>query len=123
MYMSINNKLKTHERIEKFLLRDAFNNTSLLPKEVLWRKKEAFSDGCSSVERSWHKIIQEHVDKEISDEEFELEKTKYTHNPPQIKESLYYRRIFDKYYPGRENVIPYYWLPNWTDKKIHRLEN
>ena len=117
MYMSINNKLKTHERMEKYLLRQAFNDTDLLPKDVLWRKKEAFSDGCSSVERSWHKIIQEFVDKEISDDDFELEKIKYTHNPPQIKESLYYRKIFNKFYPGRDNVIPYYWLPNWSDEK------
>ena len=117
MYMSIQNRFKAHDRIEKHLLREAFSNTSLLPKDVLWRKKEAFSDGCSSKERSWHKIIQEHVDKEISDEEFEIDKLKYKHNPPQLKESLYYRRIFNKFYPGRENVIPYYWLPNWTSEK------
>ena len=117
MYMSIQNRLKLHNRMEKHLLRQAFDNTDLLPKDVLWRKKEAFSDGCSSNERSWHKIIQEHVDKEITDEEFELEKVKYKHNPPQLKESLYYRRIFNKYYPNRDNVIPYYWLPNWTTEK------
>jgi asparagine synthase (glutamine-hydrolysing) len=34
--------------LEKWWLREAFANTGLLPDEVLYRKKEAFSDGISS---------------------------------------------------------------------------
>lgn len=34
--------------VEKWLLRKAFSNTKLIPESVLWRKKEAFSDGVSS---------------------------------------------------------------------------
>jgi asparagine synthase (glutamine-hydrolysing) len=33
---------------EKWLLRKAFESTKLIPEQVLWRKKEAFSDGVSS---------------------------------------------------------------------------
>lgn len=33
--------------MEKYLLRKAFDGLDLLPKEVLWRTKEAFSDGVS----------------------------------------------------------------------------
>ena len=69
--MKIDPKYKNHSTIEKNVLRKAFEKDNLLPKEVLWRKKEAFSDGCSSNERSWHTIIKEHVDKIITDEDFD----------------------------------------------------
>ena len=59
-----------YQRIEKYLLRKAFDGIGLLPDEVLWRPKEAFSDGVSNKGRSWHKIIQEYVDSKISDKEF-----------------------------------------------------
>ena len=35
----------------------AFEGKGIIPDEVLWRRKEAFSDGCSSESNSWHKII------------------------------------------------------------------
>ena len=46
---------------EKYLLRMAFSNTGLLPDEVLWRTKEAFSDGVSSEKKSWFEVIQDHM--------------------------------------------------------------
>ena len=119
-YMTIDPKLKMYNNenglIEKYLLRKAFSGYNIIPDEVLWRPKEAFSDGCSSEERSWHKIIQEHVDNLISDDEFNLNKNKYKINPPLLKESYFYRKIFDSYFPGKANVIPYFWLPNWSDE-------
>jgi asparagine synthase (glutamine-hydrolysing) len=119
-YMTIDPKLKMYNNenglIEKYLLRKAFSGYNIIPDEVLWRPKEAFSDGCSSEERSWHKIIQEHVDNLISDDEFNLNKNKYKINPPLLKESYFYRKIFDSYYPGKANIIPYFWLPNWSDE-------
>lgn len=48
--------------MEKFLLRDAFSGLNLLPDEILWRPKEAFSDGVTSVKRSWYTCLQEHVE-------------------------------------------------------------
>ena len=46
-------------KIEKYLLRKAFDNENmLLPKDVLWRRKEAFSDGVSAQKESWFKVIQ-----------------------------------------------------------------
>ena len=118
-YMSIKTELKMYgDKMEKFLLRSAFDQDDLLPKEVLWRRKEAFSDGCSSNERSWHKIIQEFVDKQITDDEYLSEKTKYTLNTPELKESYYYRKIFESHYKNRGNLIPHFWLPKWCgDKK------
>ena len=119
-YMKIDSSLKMYNDEnglpEKYLLRKAFENENVIPNEVLWRPKEAFSDGCSSEHRSWHKIIQEYVDKLITDDEFNNNKDKYKINPPQLKESYFYRKIFESYYPGKSNVIPYFWLPNWSDE-------
>jgi asparagine synthase (glutamine-hydrolysing) len=113
-YMQIDPHLKIpNGKIEKFLLRKAFDD-GLLPDEILWRSKEAFSDGVSSKKKSWFTILQEHIDNEISDEEFETRRIKYTHNTPTIKEALYYREIFHKYFPNNGNIIPYYWLPKWN---------
>jgi asparagine synthase (glutamine-hydrolysing) len=119
-YMTIDSNLKMYndknKLPEKYLLRKAFENENIIPDEVLWRPKEAFSDGCSSETRSWHKVIQEYVDKLITDEEFNRNKNKYKINPPQLKESYFYRKIFESFYPGKANVIPYFWLPNWSDE-------
>lgn len=99
--------------MEKWFIRKAFDGLDLLPDEILWRKKEAFSDGVSSTEKSWFQIIQEHVDKLITDEEFNLNRNKLSPEP-NFKESYYYRKLFDNYYPGRAETIPYYWLPHWS---------
>ena len=113
-YLSIDTKLRmSNDKIEKCMLRKAFENDNLLPAEILWRSKEAFSDGVTSETRSWHKIIQEYVDTQISNEYFEENKNKYTFNTPVLKESFYYREIFEKHYGGFSNVIPYFWMPKW----------
>ena len=52
--------------VEKHFLRSAFNGTGLLPDEILWRPKEAFSDGVSSKERSWFSLLQEFVQHKVS---------------------------------------------------------
>ena len=112
--MSIPPKYKMFNdgKMEKQILRDAFNKTKLLPKEVLYRKKEAFSDGVSSTEKSWFQIIQEKLETSISDEDFKKESSKYTHNPPKTKEALYYRQIFEEHFKNHSNVIPHFWMPN-----------
>ena len=113
-YMQIDPDLKIpNGKIEKYLLRKAFDN-GLLPDEILWRSKEAFSDGVSSKKKSWFEILQCHINNIITDEEFEESASKYKHNPPKLKEALYYRRIFDKHFSNRDSIIPYYWLPKWN---------
>lgn len=95
------------DRMEKYLFRKAFED--YMPHDILWRRKEAFSDGVSSTERSWFQIIKEFVDKKYSDEEYEVLRKKYTLNMPYDKESLFYREIFEKYYPNKADLIPYFW--------------
>jgi len=102
----------SHDKMEKQMLRKAFSRDNLLPPEILWRRKEAFSDGVSNPEQSWHKIVTEHVAQFVSDEEFERRAEIYPFNTPELKESFYYRKLFEKYYNHPE-VIPYYWLPRF----------
>lgn len=116
LYLNIDPKLKIPtKRIEKYLLRKAFDRTGLLPDSILWRQKEAFSDGCSSNEKSWYQIIQEHIDKIVSDEEYKTKSKKYEHNSPNSKESYYYRKVFESYF-GKENekIIDHMWLHTWS---------
>jgi asparagine synthase (glutamine-hydrolysing) len=95
------------EYIEKYIFRKSFDG--ILPNDILWRRKEAFSDGVSSHDRSWFQIIKEYIDLQVSDDEYSSNKNNFIHNPPYDKESYYYRKIFEQYYPGRSEVIPYYW--------------
>jgi asparagine synthase (glutamine-hydrolysing) len=98
-------------KIEKYLFRDAFNDGTYLPDHILYRKKEAFSDGVSRVEDSWHNILDKWIDERISDEEFENYNCWYNFNKPMTKEALLYRNIFESIY-SHTNVIPYFWMPN-----------
>jgi asparagine synthase (glutamine-hydrolysing) len=110
---------------EKYLLRKSFDGTNLLPECVLWRKKEAFSDGVSAESNSWYKIIQSNIEKEITDEQFEYFTKSYYPNYseltnekiaiPLTKEALYYHLIFDEYYTNQNHIIPYYWMPKWIE--------
>jgi asparagine synthase (glutamine-hydrolysing) len=97
--------------VEKHLFRKAFDG--LLPDDVLWRRKEAFSDGVSGHDRTWVQIIKEYVDTRVSDVEVSLanEMNKFKHNAPYDKESYYYRSVFDRCFPGKGRVetIPYFW--------------
>ena len=117
-YLSIPAKLKTFNsinKIEKDLLRRAFDDGTFLPKDVLWRRKVAFSDGVSSQKKSWHKIIQNHVDKKITDKEFSNARILIQHCTPLLKESYYYRKIFESFFPNSEKLIPHFWMPKWSD--------
>ena len=118
-YMSISPYIRMHNNnIEKYLLRKSFDDMNILPSDVLWRRKEAFSDGCSGMNKSWATIVQEHVDKIITNEQFDKSANMYTHNKPLMKESLYYRILFDKHYEKHANVIPYFWMPKWTKDNV-----
>jgi len=99
-------RMPTHKNVEKWWLRKAFDGTNILPDTVLWRKKEAFSDGVSSKEKSWFQIIQEYIDTKVTDEEFT---TDNKWGCP-TKESYYYKKIFVELF-GEKNlsIIPYYW--------------
>lgn len=103
------------EGVEKHLIRKAFSQTGLIPEDILWRPKEAFSDGVSSQKKSWFSLLQDHAAEQVNDEDMEAAEDRYPFNTPKTKESYLYRRTFEKFYPGRAKWIPYFWMPRWTD--------
>ena len=100
-------KLNTYG-IGKYLLRRAFEG-DYLPPDILYREKAAFSD---AVGHSMVDYLKEYAEKQYTDEEFEQKMQNYTHAAPFTKESLLYREIFEKYYPGQGDMIVDFWMPN-----------
>jgi asparagine synthase (glutamine-hydrolysing) len=101
---------------EKWLLRKAFDNGETLPPEVLWRRKEAFSDGVSGTEKSWYQNIQEIVADRVPADWKSIAMKKYTVNTPMTAEMFYYRSCFEGFY-GPAHVtttVPHFWMPKWT---------
>eukprot|EP00118_Oscarella_pearsei_P026063 m.309324 g.309324 ORF g.309324 m.309324 type:complete len:547 (+) comp46075_c0_seq1:77-1717(+) len=101
--------------VEKYLLRKAFSGSGLLPDQILWRPKEAFSDGVSSQTKSWFKALQESLQKEVSDEMLASAGSRFEGVMPKTKEAYYYRSVFEKMFKGCSHLTPYYWMPKWTD--------
>ena len=89
-----------------------------MPEEVLWRPKEAFSDGCSTPEDSWYSIIQRHAEPKFTHEDLTNAKSVYSHCAPQTKEQLLYRDLFQQNYATRGSVIPHFWMPKWCGEGI-----
>ena len=145
-YLSIPIELRNHkinDKIEKYLIRTAFSvdfyknsqGNPLLPDKVLWRKKEAFSDGVSQYSRSLYEIIQEHSNKTFI--QYELpeypfikqsagmyehlamitlsDTNKQVHLMPKTAEQYYYRKTFESRYKGMSKILPYFWMPKFID--------
>jgi len=96
---------------EKYLIRKSFSlpvfesilGKQILPDEILWRKKEAFSDGVTGHGRSLFQILQEFISIELN-------------LPANIDtEKLYYKTIFEKNYPDLSYILPYFWMPKYTN--------
>jgi len=111
-YLSLPPEKRFHSpqgKIEKHVLRSIIQkyNPELLPMDILYRRKEAFSDGVSSLQKSWYEIIQENAPP--------LDPTQiYTHNPPTTGEQQYYRKLFCHYYKECDTLIPYFWMPKYV---------
>ena len=64
------------------------------------------------MEKSLKEKQKEYAENYYSDEEFEERSKQYTFATPFTKESLLYREIFEKYYPGQAQMVPDFWMPN-----------
>ena len=106
--------LGKHASMEKYILRNAFKEYAADLDEIIWRQKEAFSDG---VGYQWVQALKDHAEIEVSDEEMSQAHNKYLHNTPHSKEEYWYRTIFDKLYPYSEYNINEVWRPKWTAEK------
>jgi asparagine synthase (glutamine-hydrolysing) len=114
--LSIPNHIRNHNNLdvcEKYLLREAFDSENfsnykenpLLPYEILWRSKEAFSDGVSSASLSLFEILQNKISQHLNSDSF----------PANIEtEKHYYKTIFDEHFPDCDDIIPGYWMPKYT---------
>ena len=112
-YLSIPPYARNHTNFSscgKYLLRKSFSlpiyeNSDckqLLPDEILWRRKEAFSDGVTGHGRSLFQILQEFISVELN-------------LPANIEtEKLYYKSIFEKCFPNLSYIVPYFWMPKYT---------
>ena len=96
MRMDASHKMvdKASGRIEKAVLREAFEG--YLPKEILWRQKEQFSDG---VGYGWIDGLKAHAEAQVSDRELAAADKRFPVNPPQTKEAYFYRSVFERFYP------------------------
>lgn len=114
-YLSIPPSIRCHahnSQVEKFLLRNAFSidnfknsdGKQILPDEILWRRKEAFSDGVSGNSRSLYQILQDFIIPKYE-----------TNIKPIDAEKQYYKSLFSEHYPNSLNIIPYYWMPKYTN--------
>ena len=108
-YLSIHPTIRFPKNdVEKKLLRTAFKDSGLLPDEILWRTKEAFSDGVTV--DSIVEIIQNHI------KDYELPDIK-AFPIPKTQEEKYYRKIFEEHYPNVK-IIPHFWKPNYVNPDI-----
>lgn len=100
---------KKGERLEKHLLRKAFENEDLLPHDVIWSPKLEMADGAAH-DTDVCEVLADHANRVISDEEMKTAKELYPHAAPTSKEAFLYRQIFEKYYPGSAaTFVPHKW--------------
>ena len=87
----------------------SYDGRQILPNNILWRKKEAFSDGVSSKGRSLFEILQEFI-------AIEYNKANPGSYKPCIElEKQYYKTIFEKEFPNCQHILPYFWMPKYTN--------
>lgn len=155
-YMSIPADIRFHKNIsphfvgkgqghfmEKQLIRTAFSRDhctnirgeQILPDSILWRRKEAFSDGVSQQSRSLYQIIQDDMTNRFIKNELpkypfltespsmvaqafkvapEMSLVKH-HLIPKTTEQYFYRLVFETYFPGMGKIVPYFWMPRYIE--------
>ena len=100
---------------EKYILRETFE--TFLPSEIVWRRKEGFSDGVGSVKAPWYKYIQDYAEQMIDDELYdELKESCYI--KLLSKEAALYYKLYKEKFEGMR-CIPYYWMPKWQEANLN----
>jgi len=102
----------TRDRMEKHVLRSAF--TGLVPDAVLWRRKEAFSDGISLKESSWFAAAAAAGEAAVPD--WLSEAAAFNVNRPKTAEAFWYRTLFHEWYPtSAAALLPAMWMPRFIE--------
>lgn len=104
MRLNPKDKMCGNGKIEKHILRQAFE--SCLPKEIIWRQKEQFSDG---VGYSWIDSLRDYAETEVTDQMFAQAQSRFPLNTPLTKEAYLYRSIFEELFPLSSAImtVPY----------------
>ena len=92
----------------KYLLRHAFEG-NYLPESILQREKAAFSD---AVGHSMVDDLKAYAERQYGEDWRQRAEQYAYHAKPFTKESLLYREIFEKYYPGQAGMVKDFWMPN-----------
>jgi asparagine synthase (glutamine-hydrolysing) len=105
--MDPSHKMPSKHGIEKAILRRAFDG--YLPECILFRQKEAFSDGVgyNSVKslKEWAKS-QQNLDIDLV----------YQKATPLTEESKLYYKLFHQHYENKSGLYTdYYWMPKWYE--------
>ena len=107
--------------MEKSILRSAFSEDGLLPESVLWRRKEAFSDGISRAEKSWFLLAAAQGEAVVGSVTgfpggWKTKASSYEVNPPPTAEAFWYRELFHQNYPVAASaaVAPAMWMPRFV---------
>ncbi|KAH9223568.1 asparagine synthetase [Leptodontidium sp. 2 PMI_412] len=112
-------KLITKDRIEKYIIRKAFDTTDepgaqpYLPDNILWRQKEQFSDG---VGYGWIDALKDTAEANITDEMMKNPKPEWGTDIPDTKEAYWYRTMFDEHFPPYCADTVMRWTPTWSDQ-------
>lgn len=110
-------KLITKDRIEKYILRKAFDTTDepdakpYLPDHILWRQKEQFSDG---VGYGWIDALKDNAELHVTDEQMREPKAEWGEDVPDSKEAYWYRNMFDELFPPQCASTVMRWTPTWS---------
>ncbi|KAF2864084.1 glutamine-hydrolyzing asparagine synthase [Piedraia hortae CBS 480.64] len=116
-------KMITKDRIEKYIMRAAFDPANLppgekayLPKNILWRQKEQFSDG---VGYGWIDALKDEAKKMVTDEQMKeanvrKDKPHWGDDIPDSKEAYWYRCMFDEHFPPYCASTVMRWTPTWS---------
>ena len=110
-------KMIKKPRIEKYILRKAFDTTDepevkpYLPDNILWRQKEQFSDG---VGYGWIDALKDTAEEKITDEMMNQPKSEWGNDIPDSKEAYWYRVMFDQHFPQYCAGTVSRWTPTWS---------
>ena len=112
-------KMITKDRIEKYILRKAFDTTDepdtkpYLPEKILWRQKEQFSDG---VGYGWIDALKDNAELHVTDDQFKKPKAEWGDDIPDSKEAYWYRTMFDELFPPQCASTVMRWTPTWSNQ-------
>ncbi|KAF2840744.1 glutamine-hydrolyzing asparagine synthase [Patellaria atrata CBS 101060] len=111
-------KMHTKDRIEKYIIRKAFDTEGepdtapYLPDKILWRQKEQFSDG---VGYGWIDALKDNAKLHVSDDMLANPKREWVDqgDVPDTKEAYWYRLMFDEHFPPHAAKTVQRWIPTW----------